>query len=141
VSPIHQSFFVGAVGGWIGILLVGILAMRMLSWEAVRVLAPLVDLLGTWAGTLAVITLVLGRESFGFAWATAMVLVALMLTASLYDRAVLMPSLEAAFKRLQHAAGRAKWEDEWAFLWRMATWGRAGTLVAGVGALLCGLAT
>ena len=63
-----------------------------------------------------------------------------MVTASLYDRAVLMPSLDVAFNRLGAGEDPGKWEDDWRFLWRMAGWGRALTVAMGIAALACGQA-
>jgi hypothetical protein len=103
----------------------------------VRTLLPLADLVGTWAGALAAVALFWGRVGFGAAWASALGLVALMATASLYDRAVLLPSLDAAFKRL---GPDARWEDEWRFLWRMGAWGRGLTLAMAAGAAACACA-
>jgi len=139
--------FLFAVGAWAGALALGILVIRHLvrrhgrsdAWPLVMTVAPLVDLAGTWAGAFAAAALFLGRRGFGWPWATALALVALMVTASLYDRAVLMPSLDAAHKRLAAGGDVAKWEGEGRFLWRMAAWGRAGTLAAGAAAAACGL--
>jgi len=133
------------MGAWIGALVLGTLAIRFWmrrlgrerTWDALQLFAPLLDLTGTWAGALAAIALWFGRVGFGGCWAGALGLVALMVTASLYDRAVLMPSLEAAHKRLG-AAGDEKWERDWAFLWRMAGGARLATLLMGVSALVLG---
>lgn len=144
-----RTVLVFALGLWVGALAVGILATAILfrrlgrdaAWPSYRQLAPLVDLVGTWAGTIAAAALLLGRQGYGFFWAAALLLVALMVTACLYDRAVLMPSLDAAWKRLAAGTEAAKWREDWAFLWRMAGWARAGTLVAGTAALGCVLAS
>lgn len=142
-----RILFVSALGVWIAALVVGIVGIAWLArrrgreaaWPAIFTLAPLVDLVGTWAGALAVGALLLGRIGYGWPWATALGLVALMVTASLYDRAVLLPSLDAAWKRRQAAASEAdKWERDWRFMWRMAGVARAATLAMGVGALVCG---
>ena len=135
---------------------------RASAWTPCSTLLPLTDLPGQWAGRppawpprrpplprtapartgaapLAPPALSLGRRGFGFAWSSALFLVALAVTASLYDRAVLMPSLDAAFKRMQ-ADDDPKWEEEWRFLWAMARWGRTATLAAAAGAAVLGLA-
>ena len=71
------------------------------------------------------------------AWAAALLLVALMVAAGLYDRAVLMPSLEAAFKRSEHGAADPKFERDRAFLWRMSAWTHALTFVGVLAAAAC----
>ena len=147
MSEPFRSLFTVALGAWIGAVAVAILATALLfrrhgrasAWPPCRTLLPLTDLAGTWAGTLAALALFLGRRGFGFAWSSALFLVALAVTASLYDRAVLMPSLDAAFKRMQ-ADDDPKWEEEWRFLWAMARWGRTATLAAAAGAAVLGLA-
>ena len=129
-----------AMGIWIGALLTGAIAMHLAfkrlgrdeGWPIVRLAAPLTDLIGMWTGTLAAAFLILGRTGYSFRWAAALLLVALMVTAGLYDRAVLVPSLDAAWKRLGHGD---EWEDEWRFLMRMAVWGRGLTIGAGIAAL------
>jgi len=109
---------------------------RDAAWPYVRRIVPLIDLVGTWAGTIAGAALLFGREGgYSLRWAGALGLVALMVTISLYDRAVLMPSLDAAFRRLA-ADGDPRWESDWRFLWRMASWGRALTLLMAVAAVL-----
>ena len=45
--------FLAVAGGWAGALVLGMLAMRLLRHD-VFVLAPLVDLFGTWAGALGI---------------------------------------------------------------------------------------
>ena len=147
MSDPWRILFVAAVGAWIGILALGMFALGLLrrrlsrdeSWAVARQLVPLMDLLGTWTGGLAIVALALGREGLNAAWASAIVLLALMVTASLYDRAVLMPSLEAAHLRIRHGEETERWEGEWRFLSRMAALGRAATLVAGAVALLLGV--
>jgi hypothetical protein len=139
--------FVSALGVWVVVLALGIGGIAWLArrrrrdaaWPAIHTLAPLVDLVGTWAGVFAVGALLLGRIGYGLPWAAALGLVALLVTASLYDRAVLLPSLDAAFKRLQAASSETdKWERDWRFLWRMAGVARAATLAMAVGALVLG---
>jgi len=137
---------VAVLAAWTGALALGLPAFALLgrrlgrdrAWQSVRALAPLLDLFGTWAGVLGAAALLLGRRGFGAAWATALGLVALAVTASLYDRAVLMPSLDAAVKRLAApgtADDRARWEADHAFLARMAAAARLLTLGAVAGAL------
>jgi len=142
-----RILFVFVLGVWIAALGIGIGGIAWLArrrgrdaaWPAIHTLAPLVDLLGTWAGVLAAGALLLGRVGYGWPWAAALGLVALMVTFSLYDRAVLLPSLDAALKRLQAASGDTdKWERDWRFLWRMAGVARAATLAMGVAALVAG---
>lgn len=141
-----RILLVSLLGVWIVTLVFGIAAIAWLmrrrgragAWPAVSTLAPLVDLVGTWAGALAVAALLLGRVGYGWKWAVALGLVALMVTASLYDRAVVLPSLDAAWKRLQAADEADKWERDWRFLWRLAGIARAATLAMGAGALACG---
>ena len=145
MSPGWSFVLLAALAVWAGALLFGILALHLLSrrlgrarsWPAMMLIAPLLDLMGTWLGATAAVALLLGRKGFGFAWAGALVLVALMVTASLYDRAVIMPSLDAAFRRLGHGADEERFERDWRFLRRMATWGRAATLVGAAGAIAC----
>jgi len=147
LSDPWRIVFVAVLGAWIGILVACVLALRLLrlrlspaeSWSVARQISPLTDLLGTWIGGLAILALAVGREGFGLEWAAAILLLALMVTASLYDRAVLMPSLEAAQRRIDHGEDVERWQGEWRFLVRMATWGRAATLAAGLGALLLGV--
>jgi hypothetical protein len=142
LTDVARLVFLGLVGAWAGAVALAILRVRVLvrrrgrgaAWPAVRTLLPLADLVGTWAGALAAAALLWGRVGFGAAWAAALGLVALMATASLYDRAVLLPSLDAAFKRLP---ADPRWEDEWRFLWRMGAWGRGVTLAMAVGAAAC----
>jgi hypothetical protein len=142
------TLFVWALGIWTGALAVGELALFLLrrrlgrdpAWRATRTLAPLVDLMGTWAGAAAVLALLLGRQGYAFAWAAALFSVAVMLAASLYHRAVLLPSLDAAWKRLGAGDDPAKWEAEWRALWRIAQGIRLGTLVLALAAFGCGLA-
>ena len=125
MSEPFRSLFTVALGAWIGAVAVAILATALLfrrhgpasAWPPCRTLLPPPGLAGTWPGPL----------------------VALAVTASLYDRAVLMPSLDAAFKRMQ-ADDDPKWEEEWRFLWAMARWGRTATLAAAAGAAVLGLA-
>lgn len=139
--------FLAAVAAWAGAVVLGLLALAILfrrlgrddAWPSARVLMPLVDLVGTWAGAIAMAALVAGRRGFGFPWAAATTLVALMITLSLYDRAVLMPSLDAAWRRLPHGAGEDRWEGDWSFLYRLSLGMRWSTLAAGIGAGILGI--
>ncbi len=137
------TLFLIAVGAWLGALVVGNIAVRALSrslgreasWPALHKLFAIIDLFGTWCGVLAGVGLWMGRVGYGLPWASAVGIVALMVTAGLYDRAVLLPSLDAAFKRLK--AGE-EWARDWQFLSRMAAWGRWGTVALGLAALWFG---
>ncbi|MCK6458930.1 MAG: hypothetical protein L6Q95_03450, partial [Planctomycetes bacterium] len=135
--------FAGTWGGVVGLAaLAAPLLVRRLgrerAWTALHPMLALSDVVGVWAGALGAVALFVGRTGFGWAWATAMGFVALMATVSLYDRAVLLPSLDAATKRLA-ADPDPRWESEWRFLWRMAAWGRWLTFSMAWGAALCAL--
>ena len=60
-----------ATGAWVGALIFVSLALPLVKkrvgersgWQVSRTLLPLVDLFGTWAGTLAVIALWLARRA------------------------------------------------------------------------------
>jgi hypothetical protein len=146
VSEPFRAILLCAVSAWAGaLLLLGTtlaLAARRegldAAWALARRAAPAADLLGTWALAAAALALLLGREGLDPAWAGALLLVCLMFAWSLYDRAALLPSLDASWKRLSHAAERERWEREFAFLWRLAAWGRRATLLMAAGALACG---
>ena len=136
-----------ATGAWVGALIFVSVALPLIrkrvgarsGWQVSRTLLPLVDLFGTWAGTLAVIALWLGKKSgFTVTWALCMGLLAVMITFSLYHRAVLVPSLDAAFKRLASGNETEKWERDWGFLDRMSVTLRYGTLLAGVATFVLG---
>ena len=129
--------------GWLIVLLVA-----LGTWAAALVAgfflrhraAPAVDLIGAWCGTVAAVALLLGRVGgFRFAWAAALLLVAMMVAAGLYDRAVVMPSLEAARKRLEHGANDPKFERDRAFLRRMSVTIHAASLAGVIGAAACGV--
>jgi hypothetical protein len=147
VNENARLLFVLFVGMWAGVVDLAALAVPLLvrrlgreaAWKALHPLLALADVLGIWAGALGAAVLFVGRSGFGWAWAVAMGLVALMATASLYDRAVLLPSLDAATKRLA-ADPDPRWESEWRFLWRMAAWGRWLTFVMAWGAIACAFA-
>lgn len=144
MSDPARLLFLLFVGMWAGVLELATLAVPLLvrrlgreaAWQALHPFLALVDLHGMWAGAVGALVLFLGRTGYGVAWAVAMGLVALMVTASLYDRAVLLPSLDAATKRLL-ADPDPRWESEWRFLWRMAAWGRALTFLMAWGAVVC----
>jgi len=139
------SVFLVAAGAWVGVLGFGIGGIALLvrrtgierSWSALRVWAPWLDLFGTWTGAVAIGALALGRRGIGAQWAIAMICCALGITAGLYGRAVLMPSLDAAFKRMRAAPDDARWAEEWGFLWRMATGARVLALVLTLAAIAC----
>lgn len=142
-----RILFAAALGAWIVALAVGIGGIAWLArrrgregaWPAIHTLAPTVDLVGTWAGGIAAAALLLGRVGYGWPWAAALGLVAMMVTASLYDRAVLLPSLDAAWRRLGAPSDEAdKWERDWRFLWRLAGLARAATLAMGLAAWAAG---
>jgi len=145
VSAVWQSLFLVAAGAWAGGAAFGIggisLMLRRLgidrAWPAIRVWAPWLDLFGTWAGALSIVALAMGRRGFSPFWAGAMLCCALGVTAGLYGRAVLMPSLDAAFKRWRHEPDKADRQAEWMFLWRLATGTRALTLLLALGAIAC----
>ncbi len=147
MSESHRLPFVLFVGMWAGVVGLAALAVPLLvrrlgrecAWTAIHPMLALADVLGVWAGALGAVVLFLGRTGYGWAWATAMGLVALMATVSLYDRAVLLPSLDAATKRVL-ADPDPRWESEWRFLWRMAAWGRWLTFGMAWGAALCAFA-
>ena len=111
--------FLAVAGAWAGALILGMLALRMVRSDS-EVLAPLVDLFGTWAGASAILALAFGRIGFGALWAGAVFACALGVTAGLYDRAVLIPSLDAAARRRAAEPAQPKWTAEWQFLQRMA---------------------
>ncbi len=127
MTPAARLLFAVTMGLWLLLLIGTVRAHR---------LAPKVDLAGTWAGTIAAAALLFGRVGYGLAWALALLLVCLMVAIGLYDRAVLLPSLEAAVRRADHDA---KWEEEWRFLRRMAAWGRGLMVAKGLVAFAAGL--
>ena len=140
-----QAIFLVAASGWAGALAFCIGGLSLMvrrmgidrAWPAVRVWAPWLDLFGTWCGTLAILALALGRRGFGVPWAGAMLACALGVTAGLYGRAVLMPSLDAAFKRWRHEPENPLWLEEWTFLWKLATGARACSLLFATAAIAC----
>jgi len=144
VNESARLLFLLFVGMWVGVLELAALFVPLLvrrlgreaAWTALHPLLALADLQGMWAGAVGAALLFFGRTGFGVAWAVAMGLLALMVTASLYDRAVLLPSLDASMKRLA-ADPEPRWEGEWRFLWRMAAWGRALTFLMAWGAVVC----
>ena len=136
MTSIWAILFLAVAGGWAGALVLGMLAMRLLRHD-IFVLAPLVDLFGTWAGAIGIGLLAVGRVGYSWQWALAVFVCALGVTAGLYDRAVLMPSLQAARKRVEAEPQEPKWASEWRFLWRMAGWSRAVTLLSILAAIAC----
>jgi hypothetical protein len=125
-----------ALGIWGAALVTGFFLSRRGSWSA----APAVDLIGAWCGTVAAVALLLGRAGgFRFAWAGALLLVAMMVAAGLYDRAVVMPSLEAAHKRLEHGGNDPKFERDRAFLRRLSATIHVASLLGVIGAAACGI--
>ena len=125
--------FLAIAGAWAGGIVLGMFALRLLRHDA-HVLAPLIDLFGTWLGAAGILVLAVGRVGYSWQWAGAMFACAVGVTAGLYDRAVLMPSLEAARRRKE---ADADWEKDWTFLWNMATGTRIVTLVCVLGAIAC----
>ncbi|MFQ5845680.1 MAG: hypothetical protein ACE5JG_11910, partial [Planctomycetota bacterium] len=118
------------------LLVLGRRRSRERVWEAARVLVPLVDLFGLYAGAAALVVLGLGRIGYRFGWAASVFLVALMIFLTLYDRAVLLPYLARARKRLG-AGGRADtWRADWSFLLRLSVGCHLGVLGGGIAALL-----
>ena len=138
VTELYRSLFVAVAGLLTGLLLYSLIASRRGRdrWTHLRVLLPVVDLVGTWLGAAGVVALFLGRVAYTVHWAVAMGLFAMMIAVTLYQRAVLLPSLESAYKRMQ--AGE-EWEADWRFLWRMGVIGRAFTAASVLAALVCGL--
>ena len=130
------AILLAALGVWAAALVAGFFLSRRGAWSA----APAVDLTGAWCGTVAAVALLLGRTGgFRIAWAGALLLVAMMVAAGLYDRAVVMPSLEAAHKRLEHDAGNPKFERDRRFLRRMSATIHAASLLGVIGAAACGV--
>lgn len=141
-QPFSAIFFVAA-GAWVGALLYVSAAVPLLvrrlgraeAWRALALLLPLVDLVGAWAGGVAALALFLGRSGFDLRFAASTSLLAVMFALSLYDRAVLVPFLDAADKRLAHGADRERFEADWRFLWRLQAALRLGSLAMGTAAL------
>ena len=147
MRPPFDFIYFLATGGWVGASLFVILAVPLLrrrlgeaaAWDVSRTLLPLLDLFGTWAGTLAALSLWLGKEpGINAPWAVSMGLLAVMVTFALYHRAVLVPSLDSAFRRLGEGDEQAQWREEWSFLERMSLCLRYGTLLAGVATIVLG---
>ena len=117
--------------GWLVVLLaaLGVWAAALVAGFFLdRRSTPAVDLVGAWCGTVAAVALLLGRAGgFRVAWAGALLLVAMMVAAGLYDRAVVMPSLDAAHKRMEHGANDPRFERDRAFLRRMSSAMRRAT--------------
>jgi len=146
MSPPFGALFFLAAGAWVGALLHAALGATLLerrlgraqAWRASSATFPLVDLLGAWAGAIAAVAVVLGRSGFSLPFAAILTMLALMFALSLYDRAVLVPYLDAADKRLEHGADREKWESDWKFLSRLATLLRLATLAMGAAVVALG---
>ncbi len=108
------------------------------AWAAVRVLLPVLDLFGVWAGTAALVLLFFGRSGYDFAWAASVFLIALMIFFTLYDRAVLVPYMERAIKRLGQGERVESWRADWSFLVRLSAACQLGVLGSGIAVLLLG---
>ena len=130
-EPWHTVLRVALVA-WAGALAVGI---PWLLKRPNRVRAAAFDLVGAWAGALAAGALAIGRAGFLAGWAALLTMIALMVTASLYDRAVIMPSLEAARARTQV---HDKWARDERYLWRMSHGTRILTLLLAAASLWIG---
>lgn len=139
MTPFAHVAFVVAMGAWAAALLAGVLAFRGQGVQdarrVVRRGAPVLDLAGTWLGAIAALILVLGRVGYTFGWAAALGLDALMVTAALYDRAVLLPSLASALRRIGVGTDAERWESDFRFLWRMQAWTRAAMLAMALTAI------
>jgi len=148
MRPPFAAIYFLAAGAWVGTLLFALLAPRLLerragraeAWRAAHVLLPLADVIGAWAAAVAGAALFFGRRAIGLPWAACMTLLALMFALALYDRAVLVPYLDRADKRLGAGERAAKWDEDWRALARLATGLRAGTLAMGVAAVALGAA-
>ena len=112
---------------WLLVVLVGIFLVRRR-----RGVAAFLDLCGAWAGAACGVALAFGRAGFTAEWAAALLAVAVAVTASLYDRAVLLPSIEAAGRRADH---EEQWRRDEHYLWRLSHGARLVTLLC-VGAAL-----
>ena len=139
MTPLAHAAFVVVMGAWAAALLAGVLSFRGAGVQdarrTVRRRAPLLDLAGTWLGAIAAVVLVFGRVGYTFGWATALGLDALMVTAALYDRAVLLPSLASALRRIAAGSEPERWESDFRFLWRMSAWTRAAMLAMALTAI------
>ncbi len=147
MRPPFDFFYFLATGSWVGASIFVAVALPLLrrrlgeaaAWNVSRTLLPLLDLFGTWAGTLAALALWLGKEpGINAPWAVSMGLLAVMVTFALYHRAVLVPSLHSAFLRLGEGDKQAQWMEDWSFLRRMSLCLRYGTLLAGVVTIVLG---
>ena len=125
------SILLIALAVWLLVLLVGIFLV-----SGRRKVAAIIDVAGAWAGAISGASLGLGRSGFTALWAVALLLVAVAVTASLYDRAVLLPSIEAAGRRADH---EERWRRDERYLWRLSHGARVLTLLL-VGAALWAVA-
>ena len=70
MRPPFDFFYFLATGSWVGASIFVAVALPLLrrrlgeaaAWNVSRTLLPLLDLFGTWAGTLAALALWLGKE-------------------------------------------------------------------------------
>ncbi len=146
MKPPFAPIFFLATGAWVGVLVFCLVALRIWerragraeAWRAAHLLLPLADVIGVWAGATAGAALFFGRRGIGFAWAACMTLLALMFSLALYDRAVLVPYLDRADRRLAHGEAAQKWDEDWRSLSRLATGLRLGTLAMGVAVVTLG---
>ncbi len=147
MRPPFDFFYYLATASWVGASIFVAVALPLLrrrlgesaAWNVSRTLLPLLDLFGTWAGTLAALALWLGKEpGINAPWAVSMGLLAVMVTFALYHRAVVVPSLDSAFRRLGEGDKQAQWREDWSFLERMSLCLRYGTLLAGVVTIVLG---
>ena len=123
---------------WVVAVAAGMVAIHRRGLErSLSSLAPGVDLAGTWFGAASIGLLAYGRLGFTMLWAGAMFACAMGVTAGLYDRAVLVPSLRAALKRLRADPDNPKWASDWAFLARLGAGTRFATLVCAAAAIAC----
>jgi len=138
VSTAFATSFCIVAAVWAVILLVGMVAIRRRGMEgSLSLLIPGLDLAGMWIGTIAVLLLAFGRLGFQAMWAGALFSCAFGITAGLYDRAVLVPSLRAAQKRRRADPDNPKWAEEWSFLARLGGGTRVVTLLCVIAAIAC----
>lgn len=138
MSEAFATAFCVAATVWVLVLLGGLIAIRRRGLGAsLSLLIPGLDLAGMWLGTIAVLLLAFGRLGFQFLWASALFSCALGITAGLYDRAVLVPSLRAAQKRRRADPENGKWAAEWSFLARLGAGTRLVTLLCVAAAIAC----
>ncbi len=145
VTPPYDTLLRIVIAVWVAAVVVcAVLLYRIIrrprdeAWAAGRVLLPVLDLIGVWVGSAAVLLLFLGRSGYDFAWAASVFLVALMIFFTLYDRAVLVPYMERAIKRLGQGELAGSWRADWSFLVRLSAACHVGVLVSGIAVLLLG---